>query len=233
MKTFPLFSRICLGLIALALTARADIIELVNGDHYRGFVIGMTASNVDFLSEIQGRVKLPRDKVAQITLHDVVPKVAAAPNTTNVTSATSAALAATPQFTQPQPQQQVVVQPLILSGPGMVPAQNQSGQSVIDQMRQQGVDPKLISEIQEQIFGKASPAAAAQFNQTMAGLMAGSVSVKDIRAQAQNSIAQIKQARQDLGPEADDLLDGYLNILQQFVNESATDNSITAAAPTK
>src|SRR5579863_4420390 len=77
MKFFAFFSRFSLIVAACTSAARADMIELVNGDHYRGFVIGMTASNVDFLSEIQGRVKLPRDKVAQITLHDVVGKFSA------------------------------------------------------------------------------------------------------------------------------------------------------------
>ena len=36
----------------------------------------MTTSNVEFISEVQGRVILPRAKIAQITLHEVTPHAA-------------------------------------------------------------------------------------------------------------------------------------------------------------
>src|SRR5580692_2283594 len=62
------------------LFCRADLIELINGDHYLGTVVSMSTSNVEFLSEIQGRVTLPRAKVAQITMHEVTPKPAPATN---------------------------------------------------------------------------------------------------------------------------------------------------------
>jgi hypothetical protein len=184
----------------------ADMIELTNGDHYRGTVISMTASNVEFLSEIQGRVTLPRAKVAEITLRPAIPKPATGTNQTSVTPTVGA--------------------PLILSGSQNAPAAQ--ADPIIEQMRQQGVDPKLIQQVQEQIFGKASPEAAQQFNQTMSGLVSGSLTVQDIRRQALDSIAQIKAAKAELGPEAGEMLDGYLAILQKFVQEAATDNTVTA-----
>jgi len=55
------------GLVVL--TSSADVVELVNGDRYQGTVVSMTEGFLDFQSEIQGRVKLPRAKVATITLH--------------------------------------------------------------------------------------------------------------------------------------------------------------------
>ncbi|HZQ48564.1 MAG TPA: hypothetical protein VFC07_16220, partial [Verrucomicrobiae bacterium] len=67
---------------------------------------------------------------------------------------------------------------------------------------------------------KASPEAAQKFNDTMDGLISGKLSIQDIRVQAQNSIGQIKAARQELGDDAGGMLDGYLAILEKFVQET-------------
>ncbi len=196
--------------LLLAVCAKADMIELTNGDHYRGTVISMTQSNVEFLSEIQGRVKLPRDKIAQITLHEVVakPVVVTKPAVAPATSPAGAAL--------------------IVSG-APTAAPGSQADAVVQQMRQQGVDPKLIDQVQEQIFGKSSPEAAQKFNELLGGLSSGSISTQDIRKQAQSSIDQIKAAKKEFGPDAGEMLDGYLAILERFVNESASDESAPSA----
>jgi len=205
----------CLGLalISFAPSAKADLIELTNGDHYRGTVIGMTLTNIDFLSEVQGRVKLPRDKVAQITLHEVTPKPAVA-----------------------KPAALPTVAPLILSGPTAsaptVPPASSQADAVVQQMRQQGMDPKLIDQVQEQIFGKASPEAAQKFNDMVGGLMSGNMSMNDLRAQAQSSINQIKAAKKELGDDDGGLLDSYLGILEKFMRESAADTALPAPQAT-
>src|SRR4051794_31661174 len=66
------------GAALLVFPALADVLELTNGDHYSGTIISMTRSNVEFQSEIQGLVKLPRDKVAKMTLHESVTTKSAA-----------------------------------------------------------------------------------------------------------------------------------------------------------
>ncbi len=219
------------GILILALAlfglfgtcARADMIELTNGDHYRGTVISMTQSNMEFLSEIQGRVKLPRDKIAQITLHEVVAKSvsvtkpagspASAPVT--VSGAPDASAAALPQMLLPQNAAAPVSQT----------------DAVIQQMRQQGVDPKLIDQVQEQIFGKSSPEAAQKFNEMVGGLTSGSMSVNDLRNQAQAAINQIKSAKKEFGSDAGDMLDGYLVILQKFVADADAGGSLATSQP--
>jgi hypothetical protein len=214
-KELKIISRLGLILAVMAgpvvLPVKADLLELTNGDHYRGTVISMTQSNLEFQSEIQGRVKLPRDKVAKITLHEsAVPKPVA--TTTPPTAA-----------------------PLILSGPSNptptpTPPASQAD-AVVKQMREQGLDPKLINQVQEQIFGKASPEAAQKFNETMDGLLSGKISVQDIRAQAQSSIGQIKAARQELGGDAGEMLDGYLAILEKFVQETGPSAGNNSSVP--
>lgn len=194
-------------LLALSASpARSEILQLINGDTYRGTVLAMNTSNIVFQSEIQGRVILPRNKVAQIVLHDI-----AATHATNATKGTNSA-------------------PLILGGPPAA-APAQTGDAITEQMRQQGVDPKIISQVQEEIFGKSSPAAAAKFNDLMGGVMTGRLGLQDIRAEAQSAIRQVRAMKKELGDDAGDLLDGYVAILEKFVADSAgAGNEITPPA---
>jgi hypothetical protein len=50
--------------------------------------------------------------------------------------------------------------------------------------------------------------------------MSGRLSVSDIRAQAQAATDQIKQLKGELGDEAGGMLDGYLTILEKFLDEA-------------
>jgi hypothetical protein len=225
----PRLRRFSLVLAALALSAalplKADLIELTNGDHYRGKVIGMDSNNIDFVSEIQGRVHLPRNKVAQITFHEVTARPVASTNT--------APVAATP----------VAAAPLILYGPNSLyatnspaagapaPAGSATAEEVVQQMRQQGVQPQLINQVQEQIFGKASPEASQKFEEIMNGLVSGQISVQDLRVQAQSAIKQARDAKKELGGDAGEMLDGYIGILEKFVAESDPSVSTPAPAP--
>lgn len=236
---------IAMALVAAAmLPAKADVIELINGDHYRGKVVVMDSNYVVFNSEIQGQVHLPRIKVAQITFVEVPPRIAR----TNAASATTAAtLAAAPNVAPG------VAAPIILSGPGTptagapvvaapvtIPASGASAEEVVAQMRREGVQPQLINQVQEQIFGKVSPEASQKFEEIMSGLMAGQISVQDLRKQAQTAIQQAREAKKDLGGDAGEMLDGYIGILEKFVNESAPSATahvasapVSAATPKK
>jgi hypothetical protein len=185
--------------VSIALSARADVLELINGDRYQGTLIGMDRTNVEFQSEIQGRVKLPRDKVARVTLHEVAARPVAATNA---------------------PGQSLILDGTnVVAGPG-VPAG--SADAIAQKMRQDGVDPKIVNQVRDQVLGRSSPEAAAKFDELFGGFMSGKLSVGDIRAEAQNSINQIKAAKQDLGEDTGGLLDGYLTILEKFVAETST-----------
>jgi hypothetical protein len=204
-------------LAASVASAQADSLDLVNGDHYQGTVVSVTRSNVVFQSDVLGSLSLPRNKVAQINLGAAITPAVPKPATNSPASNT--AVAATS---------------LILQGPrnaGSAPGAVPQGDAVLQQMRQQGIDPDLVNAVQQQVFGQGNPAASAKFNELMGGLMSGKISVADIRAQAQDSIQQIKDAKQQLGPEIGDSLDGYLAILQSFVNETATNTTVTASPP--
>lgn len=192
-----------------ALSARCEILLLNNGDQYRGKVLGMNASNILFQSEVQGRVILPRNKVAQIILNEA-----------------AVAKAATNAAVKPG------AGAVVMAGPPTA-AGSPAGDSVTDEMRKQGIDPKIINEIQGQIFGKASPQAAAKFDELMNGVITGRLGVQDIRAEAQKTISQVKAMKKDLGDDAGDLLDGYVAILEKFVadSEDSGNQVVTPAKP--
>jgi hypothetical protein len=210
-KTFRigLSSFACLCVLVLAVPARADILELVNGDHYSGTVVSLNRTNLEFRSEIQGLVKIPRDKIARITLREPT-AVKPATNTTSLSPVTTGSVAAIANPTVPQDQANLIVQ----------------------QMRQQGVDPNVMKQVQEQILGGSSPEATQMFNQMTSGLMSGSLNIGDIRNQAVKAINDLQAAKKDLGGDAsmNELLDGYLTILQNFVHEA--DSTTTTAQNT-
>ena len=202
---------VCLLLgVATVAPAAADSLDLTNGDHFRGTVVSVTQSNIEFQSETLGRVTLPRSKVAHINLGE-------APVTKPSTNAIAPHVGSS----------------LILQGTpntGSAGVATTQPDAVLQQMRQEGLDPALVNQVKQQVLGQGNPVASQKFDELMGGLMSGTLSVGDIRAQAQESIKQIKDAKQQLGPDAGDLFDGYLSILESFVAETATNSTVTSAA---
>jgi hypothetical protein len=215
------FRNIRLGVV-LALTGvllapllRADVIELVNGDRYQGKIVSMTASEIEFQSDVQGRIKLSRDKVARIVFREAAVTTPA----TNRARSTNAAALALSGTNRPA---------------GSMPTN--VSDAVIQQMKVGGVDPAIISQVQEQVFGGSSPEAAKKFNELMDGFSSGTLSVQEIRTEAQNSLKELNSLKKDLGPEGGDLFDGYVAILERFIAESApppTNSAATNAAARK
>lgn len=76
-------------------------------------------------------------------------------------------------------------------------------------------------QIAKQLLENAGPEAKQKYNEMLKGLLSGSLTLGELRKQAQQTINEVEQAKEELGPEASDLLDGYLSILQRFVQEPA------------
>ncbi|MEO8426517.1 MAG: hypothetical protein ABI651_05315 [Verrucomicrobiota bacterium] len=65
------FLKVLAGAICLLpALLKADVIELINGDRYYGSLIAVTQTNVELKSEIQGKMNIPRDKVATIIFRE-------------------------------------------------------------------------------------------------------------------------------------------------------------------
>jgi hypothetical protein len=227
----PRIAAVCLLLgVATVTPAAADSLDLTNGDHFRGTVVSVTQSNIEFQSETLGQVTLPRSKVAHINLGEMlVPK----PSTNGATAHVGPSLIL--QGTQ-NLQRGPFVSGTMAPSSTLQASQNSDSatapqaDAVLQQMRQEGIDPALVSQVKQQVFGQGNPVASQKFDELMGGLMSGNLSVGDIRAQAQESIKQIKDAKQQLGPDVGDLFDGYLSILESFVAETATNTTVTSAA---
>jgi len=69
-----------LGLILCAMPLRADVLLMQNGDRYSGQVLSMSADTVVLKSEVLGKINVPRNLVATMSLgtNAAAPKVSAA-----------------------------------------------------------------------------------------------------------------------------------------------------------
>ena len=83
-----------------------------------------------------------------------------------------------------------------------------------------GVTSNLVAQIQKQYLASAPPEARDTFNELMAGLLSGKLTVADIRAQAKSMADQVRAVRKDLGEEEGEMVDAYLSILDRFLNST-------------
>src|SRR6266851_2815307 len=182
------------GSVALLLPVfgiHADQVEMQNGDRYLGKVVSLTNDTLIVQSDYLGTLRLPRAKVASITLGQVP-------------VATAARLAAAPARV-----------PALGS-----PAVTNSATDLAGAVRNSGVNTNLIQQVQQQFLGDAGPEANAKFNELLSGYLSGKVSVNDIRDQARSAADQLRALKRDGGAEAGWAVDGYLAILDHFLKET-------------
>jgi hypothetical protein len=89
--------------------------------------------------------------------------------------------------------------------------------------RSLGADTNFIGQVRQQLLA-GSPEANQKYDQMVGDLMSGKMNLSDLRNQARTSIEQINQLKKELGPDAGDSLDGYLEILENFVNDTASES---------
>jgi hypothetical protein len=92
-------------------------------------------------------------------------------------------------------------------------------------LRQLAANTNLVEQVRKQFLANAGPDANNKYDDLMAGLMSGKLDMNSLRAQAKAAVDQIKSLKGQ-GGDAGESLDGYLAILDSFLNESAP------AAPT-
>jgi hypothetical protein len=184
---------ICNALILFLASGRAlaDQIEMQNGDHYVGTVLTMNSNYVEFQNDVLGTVKLPRAKVASVSLgsgSEAKPATTAAPK--------SGASAAAPRHATNSP-----------------PANSAA-------LRQLAAHTNLIHQVEDKFLKDAGPEAKAKFDDLMQGLSSGKIGVQEIRAQASDAVNQIKALKQEGGEQFGGLLDTYQGILEKFIKET-------------
>ncbi len=167
-----------------------------NGDRYSGKVLSLIADNVVFQSEMQGEIKVPRQKVASLAFGTNIVASPVAPTAARVAVSTN------------------------LSTSSALTVLANTNADLSAAFRQLGMDTNFVGQIRAQMLA-GSPEAAGQYDAMVNGLMTGQINMSDLRRQAQSSANQLREPKRDLGPDAGDSLDGYLEVLVQFLKESA------------
>jgi hypothetical protein len=192
----------------LGLQVWADEIEMQNGDHYVGKVVALNGDTLVIQSELLGKVELPREKVAHITLGAPKPARPVLP----ATPTSGLALAR--------------VNPTTNTTSDLPAA-----------FRQLGAHTNLVKQIQSQFLGDAGPEANQQFETLLSGVMSGKITMTDLRAQAQSAADQLRALKKDSGESPGFAADAYLAILDHFLKEGApsvevsTNGAASAAKP--
>jgi len=176
---------------------RADQVEMQNGDRYAGHVLSLNTNTVVLQSDVLGTLRLPRAKVAVITLGSMPANSPALPALTN---APGLALS-TARTNKP---------------PKLSPA-----------FAQLGASTNLIQQVQKQFLSGAGPEANNKFNELLGGLMSGKLSLDDIRAEAKTAADQLRALKREGGEETGFATDAYLAILDHFLKETAPSGSAT------
>jgi hypothetical protein len=189
------------GLILLFVAAprlRADLVEMQNGDRYAGKVLSMTADTVILESAVLGKINVPRKQVASLSLGTNAAVQKAAANAAKVSVPTNLPAAAS-----------------------SVSLTNANG-DVSAALRRLGANTNFVVQIRQQMLA-GSPEAAGKYDELVGGLMSGQLSLSDLRNQAKSYADQLREMKRDLGPEADDSIDTYLSVLDNFLQETAAE----------
>lgn len=177
---------------------RADVLEMQNGDRYSGKVLAVSADTVVLNSEVLGKLNVPRNQVARLTFGtNAAPK--------------AAAISAPPAATN-----------LPAAGAPAAAANTNSGLADLGAaFRQLGADTNFIGQIRGQMFA-GDAGGAAKYDAMVSGLLSGQMNLNDLRQQAKASAAQLRELKRELGSGADESLDGYLQVLDSFIAETAS-----------
>ncbi len=186
---------------------RADLVEMQNGDRYSGKLLSVSADTVVLESEVLGKISVPRKKVASLTLGTAA---AAAPNTvTNVARVS-------------------VSTNLPMAAPTAALANTNLDLSAA--LRNLGANTNFIGQIRQQFLAD-NPEASSNYDALVGGLMSGKLNMDDLRREAKSSADQLRQLKRDLGPDAGDSIDAYLEVLDNFLKETADEPASATPAP--
>jgi hypothetical protein len=111
-------------------------------------------------------------------------------------------------------------------------AQAGANEDLSDALRNLGANTNFIGQIRGQMLA-GNAEAASNYDKMVGGLMSGKLNLEDLRRQAKSSADQLRALKRDLGPDAGDSLDAYLDVLDNFLKETAAEptNATPASQP--
>jgi hypothetical protein len=176
---------------AAALSIRADLVVMHNGDRYNGKVLSVTTNNLVLQSDVLGIVTVPRGKIANVAFG------------TNVVTIHPPLVLSSPVTNQ-----------------AALPAKKKAADDISASLRQLGAYTNLIQKVQSQFLAAAGPEANAMFSQMLSDLTTGKMTIADLRAQAKGVADQLRSLQSEAGDDASGTADLYLSILDRFLGET-------------
>ena len=194
------------SIIIAVFPLRADQVEMQNGDRYSGRVLSVSSDTVVLESEVLGKINVPRKHVAIIAFgtNAIVPKVTSDVARASVTTNLPPADA-------------------------MADLAN-SNTDLSAALRNPGANTDFIRQIRAQMLA-GNPAAVGKYDELVNGIMSGKLNLDDIRREAKSSADQLRTLQHDLGPEAGDTLSVYLDVLDNFLKETAGEPTNATPVP--
>jgi hypothetical protein len=188
--------------------ARADSVELVNGDVINGKVVSLDDRELRLTSDIHGELSIRRDKVAAIALGERKLTRSIGAGAASGRASTSVA----------------------------VPVAPGSAEDVVRQLRAQGLNVDQVGDLQKQLPLLKEPAVKKYFDDTVQGLIKGDINVGDVRKEAVRVREEYRKTAKSLGPEGEKALEqalgGYLQVLDKFIRETEPKKEEAAQQPT-
>jgi len=200
-RTAVAVAGVTLALTAAPLSLKADQVEMQSGDRYNGHVVSINTNTVVIQSDALGTLRVPRSKVANITLSPV--PTAASPALPSASKAQAAPSSGQAKATAPK------ASPMF---------------SGLD------TNSFLVQQVQKQFLSDAGGEANAKFNELLGGLMSGKLDMEDIRAQAKVAAGQLRALQRESGEETGLATGTYLAILDHFLEETEPATSTTNKA---
>lgn len=185
------------------LAARADQIEMQNGDRYVGSVVSLDTNTLVMRNDVLGTVRLPRKKVLSITFGKPTANDSSIQPKTNALASRATT--------------------------GSANSNNDFAATV----RQLNGQTNLIQQVQSQFLSGVGPEANNKFNELLNGLVSGRLTLGDLRNEAKSAADQLRALKKDLGDDSGFAVDGYLSILDGFLAETADDPAATPTNQTK
>ena len=193
-------------LFVAAAMLHADEVAMQNGDRYFGRVLSVSADTVVLDSEILGVINVPRKKVSNLAFD----KNAAAPKTPAGGVADSV----------------LTNLPALPPSPAVA---NTTG-DLTEALRNLGANTNFIGQIRQQLL-TGNPGAASNYDALVGSLINGTMDMDDLRREAQSAVEQLRELKRDLGPQAGSSFDSYLEVLDNFLNETAGGPTNAVPAP--
>jgi uncharacterized phage infection (PIP) family protein YhgE len=157
-------------------------------------VISVATNTVVLQNDLLGKLTLPRDQVAHLTIGEK-----------RVTATNALPLI-----------EGAKKQPALLAQAPSKTAETDLATAI----RGLNTNSSSVRQISDQLLTGSNPAAKKKYNELVGGLASGNLSVANIRTEAQSAITQVRQYKKELGEEAGEPLDAYLAVLEGFLKET-------------